>query len=80
MTTEIAAQSDRNTGQLESEPTIVLGSGFEHAISTYISRLYSLKASCETLTRLRRIFKGVSAASRATIALGRYKGKYYKAS
>ena len=79
MTTEIAAQSDRNTGHLESEPTIVLGSGFGYAISTYISRLYSLKASCETPTRLRRIFKGVSAAGRATIALGRYKGNSYRA-
>ena len=59
---------------MESEPTIVLGSGFEHAVSTYISRLYSLKANCETPTRLRKIFKGVSAAGRATIALGCYKG------
>jgi hypothetical protein len=64
---------------LESEPTIVLGSGFEHAISTYISRLYSLKASYETLIRLRSIFKGVSAAGKATIALGRYKGNSYRA-
>ena len=64
---------------MESEPTIVLGSGFEHAISTYISRLYSLKASYKTLIRLRRIFKGVSAAGKATIALGRYKGNSYRA-
>jgi hypothetical protein len=48
----------------------VLNSGFKHAISPYISRLYALKASCETPTRLRRIFKGVSAVGRATTALG----------
>ena len=64
---------------MESEPTIVLSSGFEYAISTYISRLYSLKASCETPIRLRRIFKGVSAAGKATIALRRYKGNSYRA-
>jgi len=50
----------------------VLNSGFELAINPYISRLYALKANCETPTRLRKIFRGISAAGRATIALGRY--------
>jgi hypothetical protein len=64
---------------LESKPTTVLGSSFENVISSYISRLYALKASCETLTRLKRIFKGVSATGKATIALRRYKGNSYRA-
>jgi hypothetical protein len=51
----------------------VLNSGSKHTISFYISRLYTLKASYETSTRLRWIFRGASAAGRATLALGRYK-------
>jgi hypothetical protein len=73
------ARNNRNTGHFESEPTIVLGLGLERAISPYIFRLYALKASYEIPIRLRRIFKGVGAAGRATIALGRYKGNSCRA-
>jgi hypothetical protein len=51
----------------------VLNSGSKHTIRPYISRPYTLKASYETSIRLRRIFRGISAASIVTLALRRYK-------
>ena len=57
----------------------MLGLGLERAISPYIFSLYTLKAIYEIPIRLRRIFKGVGTAGRATIALRRYKGNSYRA-